>query len=107
MSVSKNIANYINAKRGSGKVYPAPFAVKLHEEKNIVEPDISVICDKNKLTDKGCTGAPDWLRIFGGRHERRNQSKERLVGLCTLRRKDDEIQISMFRGDRSVHFKGI
>lgn len=62
MSVSKNIANYIDAKRGSSKIYPAPFAVKLHEDKKtIVEPDICVICDKNKLTDKGCTGAPDWI----------------------------------------------
>lgn len=26
-----------------------------------VEPDISVICDPEKLTDKGCTGAPDWI----------------------------------------------
>ena len=26
-----------------------------------MEPDISVICDKNKLTDKGCNGAPDWI----------------------------------------------
>ena len=27
----------------------------------VVQPDISVICDKSKLTDKGCTGAPDWV----------------------------------------------
>ena len=26
-----------------------------------MEPDISVICDKNKLNDKGCSGAPDWI----------------------------------------------
>lgn len=26
-----------------------------------LEPDISVICDKNKLTDEGCHGAPDWI----------------------------------------------
>lgn len=26
-----------------------------------MEPDISVICDKTKLTDKGCFGAPDWI----------------------------------------------
>ena len=26
-----------------------------------VEPDISVICDPKKLTDRGCTGAPDWI----------------------------------------------
>ena len=26
-----------------------------------MEPDISVICDRSKLTDRGCTGAPDWI----------------------------------------------
>ncbi len=26
-----------------------------------VEPDISVICAPEKLTDRGCTGAPDWI----------------------------------------------
>ena len=29
--------------------------------KNYIEPDISIICDPNKLNDKGCTGAPDWI----------------------------------------------
>lgn len=29
--------------------------------RNYVEPDISVICDLNKLNDKGCVGAPDWI----------------------------------------------
>ena len=56
------IGQYIRSKGGSCEVYPAPFAVKLFEDdKTIVEPDISVICDPNKLTDKGCTGAPDWI----------------------------------------------
>ena len=54
---------YIRSKNGICKVYPAPFAVKLFEDdsKMIVEPDISVICDPNKLTNRGCTGAPDWI----------------------------------------------
>ena len=26
-----------------------------------MEPDISVICDKNKLDEHGCNGAPDWV----------------------------------------------
>lgn len=26
-----------------------------------VEPDISVICDPQKITEKGCNGAPDWI----------------------------------------------
>lgn len=62
MYVSNIIANYINRKSGSCKVYPAPFAVKLQKDrKAIVEPDISVICDRDKLTEEGCTGAPDWI----------------------------------------------
>lgn len=53
---------YIKAKGGPCKVYHAPFAVKLfNDRKTIVEPDISVICDPKKLTDKGCSGAPDWI----------------------------------------------
>ena len=56
------INNYIKSKKGSCQAYAAPFAVKLFEDrKNIVEPDISVICDRDKLTDRGCTGAPDWI----------------------------------------------
>ena len=56
------IGQYIREKGGLCEVYPAPFAVKLFkDDKTITEPDISVICDPNKLTDKGCCGAPDWI----------------------------------------------
>lgn len=56
------IANYIDIKEGECEVYAAPFAVFLNEDDiNYVEPDISVICDQSKLTDKGCNGAPDWI----------------------------------------------
>lgn len=61
-ALSRKIADYIDSKHGSCKVYIAPFAVFLNEnDKNYVEPDISVICDQNKLNDKGCVGAPDWI----------------------------------------------
>ena len=61
-----NIAvyNYIKSKGGKCKVIPAPFAVFLENAEgniNYVEPDISVICDPDKLNDKGCNGAPDWI----------------------------------------------
>ena len=62
MELSSQIKAYVRSKGGQGKVYAAPFAVYLDESANTyVEPDISVICDKNKLTDKGCKGAPDWI----------------------------------------------
>ena len=31
------------------------------DEKNYLEPDISVICKRDKLDEKGCHGAPDWV----------------------------------------------
>ena len=62
MQLSRIISNYVADKGGSCEVYPAPFAVFLNaDDKNYVEPDISVICDRDKLNDKGCAGAPDWI----------------------------------------------
>lgn len=56
------IEDYIREHKGSCEVFPAPFAVFLNgDEKNYVEPDLSVICDKDKITEKGCNGAPDWI----------------------------------------------
>lgn len=55
--------NIIKSKGGSYKAYAAPFAVKLFkvDAATIVEPDISVICNHDKLTDRGCTEASDWI----------------------------------------------
>ena len=62
MDLSYQIKDHIRHNNGECSVFPAPFAVFLNEnDKNYVEPDISVICDKNKITDKGCNGAPDWV----------------------------------------------
>lgn len=61
-SISRKIADYIDAKKGGCKVYLAPFAVFLDKNnQNYFEPDISVICDLSKLDEKGCHGAPDWI----------------------------------------------
>ena len=60
--ISTEINMYIRENNGECEVFPAPFAVFLNEnDTNYVEPDISVICDKNKISDKGCHGAPDWI----------------------------------------------
>jgi len=48
------------------KVYFAPFDVRLpegdeadEETATVVQPDMVVVCDPDKLDDKGCRGAPD------------------------------------------------
>ncbi len=62
MELSFRIREYIGKKKGECEIFPSPFAVFLNaDEETYVEPDISVICDKEKLTDKGCNGAPDWV----------------------------------------------
>ncbi len=53
------------------KLFYAPFDIKLYDSKkskltdqdvySVVQPDLCVICDKDKLTEQGCNGAPDWI----------------------------------------------
>lgn len=63
--IGRQLGNYLEGKKC--EVYPAPFGVRLFEKDGdapdkvdtIVEPDLSVICDRNKLDKYGCKGAPD------------------------------------------------
>ena len=60
--LTRIVGNYITDHHGNCRVYPAPCAVNLDaDDKDWVEPDVSVICDSNKLTDRGCSGAPDLI----------------------------------------------
>ena len=50
------------------RVYEAPFDVILPEKKekaknatNVVQPDIFIVCDRKKITRKGCVGGPDFV----------------------------------------------
>lgn len=62
LALGRKIADYIDRKKGRCEVNIAPFAVFLNaDDKNYVEPDISVTCDLSKLDDRGCMGAPDWI----------------------------------------------
>lgn len=66
MALSNVIYNYLENK--PCQVFAAPFDVILpvrNQAKNkattVIQPDICVICDENKLDDAGCFGAPDWI----------------------------------------------
>lgn len=57
-------------KNHSCNLYAAPFDVRLLDKKKstldkdiftVVQPDLCVICDENKLDDRGCIGAPDLI----------------------------------------------
>ena len=63
----RQVANYLRKKRC--KVFIAPFDVRLPRSKKkgnefidtVVQPDICVICDPEKIDMAGCLGAPDWI----------------------------------------------
>ena len=55
------LRDYLKGKP-SCKAFIAPFDVRLDaagEDDTVVQPDITVICDRTKIDDKGCNGAPD------------------------------------------------
>lgn len=64
----RQVANFLLGKKC--EVYPAPFHVvldleseyeKVVDRKHVLEPDIAIICDKEKLDDRGCKGSPDMI----------------------------------------------
>lgn len=62
LALSSMLRSYIGKKRGDCEVLPAPFDVMLSEDPlTIVQPDIMIVCDKNKLDEKRCNGAPDFI----------------------------------------------
>jgi len=61
---------WLQLRKHSCKVYHAPFDVRFPSKQGeisddkiftVVQPDITVICDKSKLDGKGCIGAPDLI----------------------------------------------
>ena len=65
--IGRQLGNYLEGKQC--RIYPAPFGVRLFEQDGdspenvdtVVEPDISVVCDRSKLDQYGCKGAPDLI----------------------------------------------
>lgn len=56
------IRTYLRKKGGICQIFPAPFDVKLSENPlTIVQPDIMIVCDQEKLDGKRCNGAPDFI----------------------------------------------
>ncbi|MDR1914017.1 MAG: Uma2 family endonuclease [Clostridiales bacterium] len=63
------LRNLIKQNKGKCKIFTAPFDVRLpkngeteNEQINtVVQPDICVVCNPEKLDTRGCLGAPDWV----------------------------------------------
>lgn len=62
LELSSLLNSYVKSQKGTWSVFPAPFDVKLSDHPlTIVQPDIMIVCDKNKLDENRCNGAPDFI----------------------------------------------
>lgn len=62
--LSRQIGNFLAGKKC--RAFSAPFDVRLENAEasddeiyTVVQPDITVICDSDKIDERGCKGAPD------------------------------------------------
>lgn len=62
MELSTILNTYMKSKKAPCRVFHAPFDVKLFDSPlTIVQPDILIVCDTDKLDGKRCNGAPDFI----------------------------------------------
>jgi Uma2 family endonuclease len=77
MELGRQFANYLLGKECN--IYPSPFSVKLSEG-TVLEPDISIICNRDKIDKQGCNGAPDLIiEVISPssiKHDRQTKFKE-------------------------------
>lgn len=67
--VSRKIQHFLSVAlwKSPCELYAAPFDVRLTKIRNdkavktVVQPDLCVICDRSKLDERGCNGAPDLI----------------------------------------------
>ena len=56
------LKSYIKKNKGKCRVYDLPVDVQLDcDNRTMVEPDIQIVCDRNKLTERVVFGAPDFV----------------------------------------------
>jgi len=77
---------YLQLRETGCNVYPAPFDVRLpsaaetdDEIDTVVQPDVVVVCDRGKLDERGCKGAPDLVMEILSPGSARHDMKKKLV----------------------------
>ena len=62
MEISMQIFHYISRKKGQCRVLFAPVDVQLDcDDQTMVQPDVLIICDKDKIIRRCIMGAPDFI----------------------------------------------
>lgn len=113
----RQLANHLDGEKC--EVYSAPFGVRLFARKedkpedihDVVEPDITIVCDPDKLDKYGCKGAPDMVIEVLSPSTKRH---DRLVKLNLYQRagvreywivnpEECSVQVLLLNGEYLVH----
>ena len=76
--IHRQIANYIMDKGGACQPFIAPVDIQLDgDEKTMVQPDVMIICDENKIHKQIVYGAPDFvLEVISPSTKRKDYTKK-------------------------------
>ena len=62
VQISVQINDFLRRKKGGCRGFAAPVDVQLDcDDRTMVQPDILIVCDKDKITEKCIVGAPDFI----------------------------------------------
>lgn len=86
MNLAFEINKFLKENGKNCKVYAAPFDVRFPEGEQtdedittVVQPDISIVCNPEKLDDKGCKGAPDFIAEITSLATIKKDMKDKLI----------------------------
>ncbi len=78
----RSLSNFLENK--TCEIYSAPFDVRLPKKSKddkqiytVVQPDLCIICDPEKLDDKGCLGSPDLIIEIISKSSAKNDAIEK------------------------------
>ncbi|MCC8044163.1 MAG: Uma2 family endonuclease [Clostridiales bacterium] len=76
IEISFQLESYVRSKEGSCLVFPSPVDVQLDcDERTMVQPDVLVVCDRDKVIRRCVYGAPDMVvEIISPSSERKDRS---------------------------------
>lgn len=60
LRIASILDTFILSNKGKCKAMISPFDVLLDND-NVVQPDVMVVCDRDKMDGKRCNGAPDFV----------------------------------------------
>lgn len=74
----QQISDYINRKKGSCIVMYSPIDVRLDcDDRTMIQPDLMIVCDRDKIESWGIMGAPDFvLEVISVSTSRKDYTKK-------------------------------